>query len=89
MSDNEWQAIGTVPPDKAVLVYSRRWGTIIAEFSSELGAWRSRMQCPVSLKTEDDGLTHWMPLPAKPGLPDQPAPTEPPAIVYRTRIVAH
>ena len=89
MAGDMWQAIGTVPHDKVVLIYSRRWGPIMAEFSPELGEWRSRMQCPVALKAEDDELTHWMPLPPEPASASPPALPEPSAVGYGTRIIAH
>jgi hypothetical protein len=47
-------------------VFSARWGALIAEYSSEYGQWFPRMQCPVSLHGDADGLTHWMPLPGAP-----------------------
>ena len=61
-----WQLIDTVPPDENVLVFTPRWGAIIAEFSSEFGEWLSRMQCPVALKDDAEQPTHWMALPAPP-----------------------
>ena len=48
------------------MVFSARWGALIAEYSSEYGQWFPRMQCPVALHGEADGVTHWMPLPAAP-----------------------
>jgi hypothetical protein len=61
-----WQLIDTVPRDESVLVFTQRWGAIIAELSSEFGEWLSRMQCPVALKDDDEQPTHWMALPAPP-----------------------
>jgi hypothetical protein len=61
-----WQSIDTVPRDESILIFTPRWGPIIAEFSSEFGEWLSRMQCPVALKEEDEQPTHWMPLPVAP-----------------------
>lgn len=61
-----WNPIGTAPRDQTVLIFSRRWGPIMASFSSEFGEWLPRMQCPVSLRGEDQDLTHWMPLPPAP-----------------------
>lgn len=61
-----WQPIDTVPRDESILVFTARWGPIIAELSSEFGEWLSRMQCPVALKDEDEQPTHWMSLPVAP-----------------------
>ena len=61
-----WQRIETAPPDERILVFTPRWGAIVAELSSEFGEWLSRMQCPVSLKGNDELPTHWMSLPRAP-----------------------
>ena len=61
-----WQRIETAPPDERILVFTPRWGAIVAELSSEFGEWLSRMQCPVSLKGNDELPTHWMSLPRPP-----------------------
>jgi hypothetical protein len=66
MADIVWRPIESAPKDQDILVFSQRWGSLIAEFSSEFGQWFPRMQCPVSLHGEADGLTHWMPLPVAP-----------------------
>ncbi len=65
----QWQPIATAPQDENILVFSRRWGAMIATFRSEFNAWFSRMQCPASLNDqESDLITHWMPLPPGPDL---------------------
>ena len=62
-----WRSISTAPRDQNILVYSLRWGVIVASFSSEFGQWLPRMQCPAALNHEDAGLiTHWMPMPGVP-----------------------
>ena len=61
-----WQGIETVPRDERVLVFTPRWGAIVAELSSEFDEWLSRMQCPVGLKSHDELPTHWMSLPRAP-----------------------
>ncbi len=62
-----WRSIGTAPRDREILVYSLRWGAIVAKFSSEFGVWLPRMQCPAALNREDAALiTHWMPMPGVP-----------------------
>ena len=61
-----WQPIATAPPNETILVFTMRWGPIIAELSSEFGEWLSRMQCPVALKQHDEQPTHWMALPTAP-----------------------
>jgi hypothetical protein len=66
MSASEWRPIETAPKDQDILVFSLRWGALIAGFSSEFAQWLPRMQCPVSLHGEADELTHWMPLPVAP-----------------------
>ena len=66
MTDASWRPIGSAPNDQDILVFSTRWGALIAAYSSEFGQWFPRMQCPVSLHGEADGVTHWMPLPTAP-----------------------
>jgi hypothetical protein len=62
-----WRTISSAPRDQAILVYSLRWGAIVASFSSEFGVWMPRMQCPAVLNHDDAGLiTHWMPMPGLP-----------------------
>lgn len=62
-----WRSISTAPRDQNVLVYSLRWGVIVASFSSEFDVWLPRMQCPAALNQEDTALiTHWMPMPSVP-----------------------
>ncbi len=65
--ESRWQPMATAPSDTPILVYSLRWGVIVASFSSEFGVWLPRMQCPASLSEEDARLiTHWMPMPGIP-----------------------
>lgn len=66
MSEIDWRPIETAPRDQDVLVFSSRWGALIAGYSSEFRQWLPRMQCPVMLNGESDGVTHWMPLPGVP-----------------------
>ena len=62
-----WRSISSAPRDRSVLVYSLRWGAIVATYSSEFEKWFPRMQCPVSLDGDDvDLITHWMPMPGVP-----------------------
>lgn len=61
-----WRPIDTAPADETIMIFSLRWGPIIAEFSSEFQEWLSRMQCPASLTGQESGLTHWRPLPQTP-----------------------
>ena len=62
-----WRSISSAPRDQNILVYSLRWGAIVASFNSALGVWIPRMQCPAVLNHEDAGLiTHWMPMPGVP-----------------------
>lgn len=61
-----WQPIETAPQDESVMVFTARWGPIVAELSSEFNEWLSRMQCPVALKDDDEQPTHWMALPPAP-----------------------
>ena len=62
-----WQPITTAPCDQDILVFSQRWGVIIANFRAEFSAWFPRMQCPAALGRDDGTLiTHWMPLPSGP-----------------------
>jgi hypothetical protein len=65
----QWRPIATAPHDENILVFSARWGTMIATFRSDFNAWFSRMQCPAALNDEDsEMITHWMPLPPTPDL---------------------
>jgi hypothetical protein len=66
MTDAHWRPIDSAPTDQDILVFSTRWGALIAAWSSEFRQWFPRMQCPVSLHGEADGVTHWMPLPMAP-----------------------
>ena len=69
-----WQPIATAPRDEMVLIFSRRWGAMMATYRSDFKTWFSRMQCPAVLDDDDVALiTHWMPLPATPDLPERPA----------------
>ncbi|HEY7382389.1 MAG TPA: hypothetical protein VH743_01875 [Beijerinckiaceae bacterium] len=62
-----WQPITTAPCDQDILVFSQRWGVIVANFRAEFSAWFPRMQCPAALGQDDAPLiTHWMPLPPAP-----------------------
>jgi hypothetical protein len=62
-----WRSIASAPRDQNILVYSLRWGVIVASFDSEFGVWLPRMQCPAVLNKDDTALmTHWMPMPAVP-----------------------
>jgi hypothetical protein len=62
-----WQPIATAPSDQDILVFSQRWGVIVANFRAEFSAWFPRMQCPAALGADDGTLiTHWMPLPSAP-----------------------
>jgi hypothetical protein len=62
-----WLPISTAPHDEHVLVFSVRWGAMIATYRSDFNAWFSRMQCPASLNEADlELITHWMPLPPRP-----------------------
>jgi hypothetical protein len=65
--DNRWQSIASAPQDETILVYSLRWGAIVASYASERGEWVPRMQFPSSLGDGDAALiTHWMPMPGVP-----------------------
>ena len=65
--DNRWHGIASAPQDEAILVYSLRWGAIVATIDSESGEWRTPMRCPASLSGQDVALiTHWMPMPGVP-----------------------
>ena len=66
MTDAQWRPLDGAPADQDILVFSTRWGALIASYSSEFGQWFPRMQCPASLHAEADGVTHWMPLPPAP-----------------------
>lgn len=66
MPETGWRPIETAPRDEDILVFSRVWGALIAEYSSEFRQWLPRMQCPASLSGDADALTHWMPLPLAP-----------------------
>jgi hypothetical protein len=68
MADADWRPIESAPRDRDILVFSMRWGALIAAFSSEFLQWLPRMQCPVSLHRELDGIKHWMPLPVAPDI---------------------
>ncbi len=66
MTQPSWRPIDTAPHDQNLLVFSLRWGVLIAEYSSEFRRWLPRMQCPVTLDARTDELSHWMPLPVVP-----------------------
>jgi hypothetical protein len=46
MAEPAWRPIESAPKDQDIIVFSQRWGSLIAEFSSEFGQWFPRMQCP-------------------------------------------
>ncbi len=67
VSESQWQPMAVAPHNEDILVFSRRWGLMIAAFRPEFNAWFSRMQCPAALNNDDAELfTHWMPLPGRP-----------------------
>lgn len=66
MSSATWQPISSAPNDVEILVYTKKWGPIIARHSEEHDQWLSRMQVPVSLVEEDEMPTHWQDLPDPP-----------------------
>lgn len=77
----QWQPIASAPHDENILVFSRRWGLMIAAFRPEFDAWFSRMQCPAALNDDDgDLITHWMPLPARPQMQCDPVLRSPAAM---------
>ena len=79
VSETQWHPIATAPRDQVVLIFSRRWGAMMATFRSDFGTWFSRMQCPASLNEDDvDLITHWMPLPHAPD-PSERIAAPPPA----------
>ncbi len=64
---HSWKPIVSAPRDEAILVYSLRWGAIVATFDSEGREWRTPMRYPASLTGQDAALiTHWMPMPGVP-----------------------
>ena len=68
----QWQPMASAPHNEDILVFSRRWGLMIAAFRPEFDAWFSRMQCPAALNDDDAELfTHWMPLPGRPQSSDR------------------
>jgi hypothetical protein len=46
MAEPAWRPIESAPKDQDIIVFSQRWGSLIAEFSSEFDQWFPRMQCP-------------------------------------------
>ena len=73
-STSQWQTIESAPHNENILVFSRRWGWMIASFRPEFNAWFSRMQCPAALNDDDaDLITHWMLLPARPEVAERAA----------------
>lgn len=70
---SSWQPIDTAPQDQEILIFTKQWGPIIAQHSSEVGEWLSRMQVPVALKGDEELPTHWQPLPAAPDGSAEPA----------------
>lgn len=82
MSSGSWQPISSAPNDVEILVYTKKWGPIIARHSEEHDQWLSRMQVPVSLVDEGDMPSHWQDLPNPPeghGADDDPTPQQPAA----------
>ena len=78
VSETQWHPIATAPRDEVVLIYSRRWGPMMATFRSDFASWFSRMQCPASLNDDDmDLITHWMPVPHAPDLSERVAAMRP------------
>lgn len=67
-----WQAIDTAPKDQEILVFTPKWGSIIALRSSEFDEWLSRMQVPVALTGEDELPSHWQSLPGAPETGETP-----------------
>ncbi len=64
---HSWKPIVSAPRDEPILVYSLRWGAIVATFDSEGREWRTPMRYPASLTGQDAALiTHWMPMPGVP-----------------------
>ena len=62
-----WRPISTAPRDQDILIYSLRWGALIASFDAERDIWIPRMQSPAELNGDDTALlTHWMPVPGIP-----------------------
>jgi hypothetical protein len=62
-----WRPISTAPRDQNVLIYSLRWGAIMATLCSRSRTWRPSMRFPAEFDGADEALiTHWMPLPAVP-----------------------
>ena len=63
----QWRPIATAPRDQDVLIYSLRWGAMIATFDTGREAWVPRMRQPEQLNGNDTALlTHWMPMPGTP-----------------------
>jgi hypothetical protein len=64
---HSWKSIASAPRDETILIYSLRWGAIVATCDSGTGEWRTPMRYPASLTGRDAGLiTHWMPMPGVP-----------------------
>ena len=62
-----WRPISTAPRDQSVLIYSLRWGTLVATFNSHRRTWQPCMRLPGDFNGADAALvTHWMPLPGVP-----------------------
>lgn len=66
MTNATWQPLDSAPSDVEILVYTKKWGAIIARHSEEHDEWLSRMQVPVSLVDDEDAPSHWHPLPDPP-----------------------
>ena len=62
-----WRPIATGPRGENILVYSLRWGVVVASFDTEAGALRPRLhEADAFTDAEAALITHWMPLPAVP-----------------------
>lgn len=62
-----WRSVATAPQDETILIYSLRWGAIVASFDSERGEWTTPMRYPEALNGQDAALiTHWLPMPGVP-----------------------
>ena len=59
--------ISTAPPNRAILVYSLRWGATVATYDADAGVWTPRLNGQGEMNGLDPALiTHWMPMPGVP-----------------------